>query len=121
MATPLDRIKILEPRHPNRSTGIINGRTSGILNWNDIPYPSFYRAYKELSTNFWIPDEVDMKADARQYGELSGREKNAYDSIIGLLAEHDPLEQIDRLHRAPADALVGHQFGVAVAEAARAG
>ncbi len=23
MATPLDRIKILEPRHPNRSTGII--------------------------------------------------------------------------------------------------
>ena len=66
-ATPLERIRILEPRHPNRSTGIINGRTSGILNWNDIPYPSFYRAYKELSTNFWIPDEVDMKADAREY------------------------------------------------------
>ena len=89
MATPLDRIKILEPRHPNRSTGIINGRTSGILNWNDIPYPSFYRAYKELSTNFWIPDEVDMKGDAKQYGELSAREKNAYDSIIGLLATLD--------------------------------
>ncbi|MGH8044162.1 MAG: ribonucleotide-diphosphate reductase subunit beta, partial [Stenotrophomonas sp.] len=89
MATPLERIKILEPRYPNRSTGIINGRTSGILNWNDIPYPSFYRAYKELSTNFWIPDEVDMKGDARQYGELSAREKNAYDSIIGLLATLD--------------------------------
>ena len=88
-ATPLDRIRILEPRHPNRSTGIINGRTSGILNWNDIPYPSFYRAYKELSTNFWIPDEVDMKGDARQYGELSAREKNAFDSIIGLLATLD--------------------------------
>src|SRR5690606_8594923 len=88
-ATRLDRIRILEPRHPNRSTGIINGTTSGILNWNDIPYPSFYRAYKELSTNFWIPDEVDMKGDARQYGELSAREKNAYDSIIGLLATLD--------------------------------
>ncbi len=87
--TPLERIRILEPRHPNRSTGIINGRTSGILNWNDIPYPSFYRAYKELSTNFWIPDEVDMKGDARQYGELSAREKNAFDSIIGLLATLD--------------------------------
>ncbi|MCW2000410.1 ribonucleoside-diphosphate reductase beta chain [Xanthomonas translucens] len=88
-ATPLERIKILEPRHPNRSTSIINGQTSGILNWNDIPYPSFYRAYKELSTNFWIPDEVDMKGDARQYNELSAREKNAYDSIIGLLATLD--------------------------------
>ncbi|MBA5844880.1 ribonucleotide-diphosphate reductase subunit beta, partial [Escherichia coli] len=40
----LTRIKILEPLFPNRSTSIINGETSGILNWNDIPYPSFYRA-----------------------------------------------------------------------------
>lgn len=85
----LQRIKILEPMYPNRSTGIINGETSGILNWNDIPYPSFYRAYKELSTNYWIPDEVDMKGDAKQYGELSGREKYAYDAIIGLLATLD--------------------------------
>ena len=30
-----------------------------------------------------------MKGDAKQYGELSAREKNAYDSIIGLLATLD--------------------------------
>lgn len=86
---PLRRIKILEPLAPNRSTAIVNGKTSGILNWNDIPYPSFYRAYKELSTNYWIPDEVDMKSDARQYPHLSAREKYAYDAIIGLLATLD--------------------------------
>ncbi|KAG0776500.1 hypothetical protein G6F22_012527 [Rhizopus arrhizus] len=41
--------------------------------------------------------------------------------VAGLqLAEHDPFEQVDRLHRAAADALVGHQLGIAVAEAARA-
>ncbi|BBG31380.1 MULTISPECIES: ribonucleotide-diphosphate reductase subunit beta [Zymobacter] len=85
----LKRIKILEPTFPNRSTGIINGETSGILNWNDIPYPSFYRAYKELSTNYWIPDEVDMKGDARQYEELDRHEKYAFDAIIGLLATLD--------------------------------
>lgn len=85
----LKRIKILEPTFPNRSTGIINGETSGILNWNDIPYPSFYRAYKELSTNYWIPDEVDMKSDARQYEELDHHEKYAFDAIIGLLATLD--------------------------------
>ncbi|OHV08628.1 ribonucleotide-diphosphate reductase subunit beta [Kushneria phosphatilytica] len=88
-ADQLRRIRILEPTYPNRSTGIINGETSGILNWNDIPYPSFYRAYKELSTNYWIPDEVDMKGDAKQYQELSGREKYAFDAIIGLLATLD--------------------------------
>lgn len=85
----LKRIKILEPTFPNRSTGIINGETSGILNWNDIPYPSFYRAYKELSTNYWIPDEVDMKGDGRQYEELDRHEKYAFDAIIGLLATLD--------------------------------
>ncbi|OAM87336.1 ribonucleotide-diphosphate reductase subunit beta [Termitidicoccus mucosus] len=86
---PLRRIKILDPLSPNRTTAIINGATSGILNWNDIPYPSFYRAYKELSTNFWIPDEVDMKGDAKQYPLLSEREKYAYNAIIGLLATLD--------------------------------
>ncbi|HAA9364816.1 TPA_asm: ribonucleotide-diphosphate reductase subunit beta [Listeria monocytogenes] len=85
----LTRIKILEPLFPNRSTSIINGETSGILNWNDIPYPSFYRAYKELSTNYWIPDEVDMKSDAKQYPALSEQEKYAFDAIIGLLATLD--------------------------------
>ncbi|EUJ43909.1 ribonucleotide-diphosphate reductase subunit beta [Paenilisteria rocourtiae] len=85
----LHRIKILEPLSPNRSTAIINGDTSGILNWNDIPYPSFYRAYKELSTNYWIPDEVDMKSDAKQYPLLSEEEKYAFDAIIGLLATLD--------------------------------
>ncbi len=36
------------------------------------------------------------------------------------LADHDPLEQVDGTHRAAADALVAHQFGIAVTEAARA-
>ncbi len=46
-----------------------------------------------------------MKADARQYGELSGREKNAYDSIIGLLPRSthaDALHlQRGRVHHRP--------------------
>ncbi|WP_368315744.1 ribonucleotide-diphosphate reductase subunit beta, partial [Listeria monocytogenes] len=55
----------------------------------DIPNPSFYRAYKELSTNYWIPDEVDMKSYAKQYPSLSEQEKYAFDAIIGLLATLD--------------------------------
>lgn len=85
----LRRIKILNPAAPNRSTGLINGDSSGILNWNDVPYPSFYRTYKELSTNFWIPDEVDMKTDVQEYKGLSAKEKEAYDATIGLLATLD--------------------------------
>ncbi|AIA64490.1 ribonucleotide reductase of class Ia (aerobic) beta subunit [Listeria phage LMTA-57] len=85
----LKKIKILEPLNPNKSTAIINGEASGIVNWNDIRYPSFYRAYKELTTNYWLPDEVDMKSDAKQYNHLPEEEKYAFDSIIGLLATLD--------------------------------
>lgn len=89
MSTQLKRIKILNPKAPNRSTGIINGETSGVLNWDDIAYPSFARSFKEMVTNFWIPDEVDMKADRQGYGDLDGRERRAFESIIGLLATLD--------------------------------
>ena len=38
----LNKIKLLNPEYPNKSTGIINGKTSGLLNWNDIAYPQMY-------------------------------------------------------------------------------
>lgn len=80
---------MLEPMYPNKATGIINGEASGVLNWDDIAYPSFYRVYRELSTNYWIPDEVPMSSDIKDYAKLSEGDKYAFDSIIGLLATLD--------------------------------
>lgn len=85
----LQKINILTPTSPNRSTGIINGKASGILNWNDIAYPSFYRIYRELLGNFWIPQEINMSHDIKQYSSLSQEEKYAFEMIIGLLATLD--------------------------------
>lgn len=85
-------IKIFELCYFNCSIGIINGQISGIFNWNDILYLLFYWVYKELLINFWIFDEVDMKLDVCQYGELLGCEKNVYDLIIGLLVMLDLLQ-----------------------------
>ena len=42
MTQMLTKIKLLNPEFPNKSTGIINGQSSGILNWNDIAYPQMY-------------------------------------------------------------------------------
>ncbi|MEW8976191.1 MAG: ribonucleotide-diphosphate reductase subunit beta, partial [Exiguobacterium sp.] len=41
----LQKIKLLDARHPNRATAIIGGETSAIVNWNDIAYPQFYSIY----------------------------------------------------------------------------
>lgn len=88
----LRTIKLLEPQFPNRSTGIINGEASGILNWNDIPYPQFYEVFKNHRGNYWIPEEVSMKNDIKTWGNLTEKEQEAFKRVIGLLAILDSVQ-----------------------------
>lgn len=83
------KIKILQPTLATSSSLLLNGSRQHHCDWNNLPFPSFQRTYRELSTNYWIPDEVDMKGDAREYGQLSSQERYAFDAIIGLLATLD--------------------------------
>lgn len=85
----LEKAKTLEPRNPNKSTGVFGGKSSGILNWNDIAYPHWYKMYKRLIGNYWQADEVDMTSDVREFKNLTEAEKDAYLKIIGLLSTLD--------------------------------
>src|SRR5690625_5112282 len=87
--TLLMRAKTLEPAFPNKSTGLFNGESSGILNWNDIAYPHWYQMYKRLLGNYWQADEVNMASDVKQFPTLTRAEKDAYLKIIGLLSTLD--------------------------------
>src|SRR5690625_3276244 len=87
--TLLSRAKTLEPLYPNKSTGIFNGESSGILNWNDIAYPHWYKMYKRLLANFWQADEVNMASDVKQFTTLTPSEQVAYLKIIGLISTLD--------------------------------
>jgi len=85
----LEKAKTLEPRNPNKSTGIFGGESSGILNWNDIAYPHWYKIYKRLIGNYWQADEINMGSDVKQFPNLSDDERDAYLKIIGLLSTLD--------------------------------
>lgn len=85
----MQKVKTLEPRNPNKSTGIFNGQSSGILNWNDIAYPHWHKMYKRLLGNYWQADEINMSNDIKQFASLSQSEQDAYLKIIGLLATLD--------------------------------
>jgi len=89
MVKKLTRAKTLNPLNPNKSTGVFGGRSSGILNWNDIAYPHWYKMYKRLIGNYWQADEVDMSGDVKQFPNLTEPEKDAYLKIIGLLSTLD--------------------------------
>lgn len=85
----LEKAKTLEPRNPNKSTGLFGGKSSGILNWNDIAYPHWYKMYKRLVGNYWQADEVNMSTDVKQFASLDKAEQDAYLKIIGLLSTLD--------------------------------
>ncbi|CAM3553531.1 ribonucleotide-diphosphate reductase subunit beta [Hydrogenibacillus schlegelii] len=89
---PLTKIRLLSPGRPNRATAIVGGEASGIVNWNDIRYPQFYDVYKTLLRNFWIPDEIPMTKDVKEWGTLSAREQEAYLRTIGLLSNLDSVQ-----------------------------
>jgi len=85
----LEKVKILEPANPNKSTALFGGKASGILNWNDIAYPHFYQHREQIRALFWRASEVDMSADIKQFPTLTKDEQNAFLKIIGLLATLD--------------------------------
>ncbi|WP_047985795.1 ribonucleotide-diphosphate reductase subunit beta [Ornithinibacillus californiensis] len=87
--TLLKRAKTLEPRFPNKATKVFGGDSSGILNWNDIKYPHWYKMYKRLVGNYWQADEINMFSDVKQFPMLTNAEQEAYLKIIGLLSTLD--------------------------------
>lgn len=85
----MNRSVILNPANPNRSTGLLNGKASGILNWDDLAYPSFARTYKALKGNFWVPEEVSLNSDHSSWEKLTDHEREAFKAYIGMLATLD--------------------------------
>lgn len=90
--TPLKKIKLLNPEFPNKSTGIINGESSGLLNWNDIAYPKMYDLYQTLLANFWKAQEINMQDDIKQWEHLTDTEKDVFLRINTQLASLDSLQ-----------------------------
>lgn len=77
----------------NRSTGIINGECSNVLNWDDVRFSWAYPMYKRMLGNFWTPFEINMSNDVKQWDkDLSDDEKDTFLKIIGLLALLDSIQ-----------------------------
>jgi len=83
---------LLDEQAPNRSTGIVNGESSNILNWDDVRFRWAYPKYKKMLGNFWTPFEINMSQDIRQFPELSADERESFLKIIGLLALLDSVQ-----------------------------
>ncbi|MFG6120566.1 ribonucleotide-diphosphate reductase subunit beta [Thalassobacillus sp. B23F22_16] len=88
----LQERKLVDHEAPNASTGIINGNSSNVLNWDDVRFPWAYPMYKNMLANFWIPNEINMSNDIKQWYTLSDQEQDTFKKIIGLLAFLDSIQ-----------------------------
>ncbi|SEN20667.1 ribonucleotide-diphosphate reductase subunit beta [Paenibacillus sp. OV219] len=88
----LQKRKLYDVTAPNKSTGMINGRSSNVLNWDDVRYPWAYPLYKNMLGNFWTPFEINMGADIKTWQELTKTEQDSFAKIIGLLAFLDSVQ-----------------------------
>ncbi|AND41013.1 MULTISPECIES: ribonucleotide-diphosphate reductase subunit beta [Cytobacillus] len=88
----LEKRPIINQSAPNKSTSIINGECSNILNWDDVRFSWAYPKYKKMLANFWTPFEINMSQDIKQFPELTKSEQEAFLKIIGLLALLDSIQ-----------------------------
>ncbi|WP_017185793.1 ribonucleotide-diphosphate reductase subunit beta [Alkalibacillus haloalkaliphilus] len=84
--------KLYDIHAPNASTGIINGESSNVLNWDDVRFKWAYPMYKNMLANFWTPFEINMSSDQKQWAELTDDERESFKKIIGLLAFLDSVQ-----------------------------
>ncbi|WP_078414119.1 ribonucleotide-diphosphate reductase subunit beta [Priestia abyssalis] len=90
--TTLIKRTLMDEHAPNRATSIINGRSSNILNWDDVRYSWAYPKYKRMLSNFWTPFEINMGQDIKQFQLLTAQEQESFLKIIGLLALLDSIQ-----------------------------
>jgi len=92
LTNSLKKREIMNENAPNRSTGIINGETSNILNWDDVRFSWAFPKYKRMLANFWTPFEINMGQDIKQFPQLTADEQESFLKIIGLLALLDSIQ-----------------------------
>lgn len=83
---------LLDISAQNKADKIIGGKSSGVVNWNDIKYPQMYEIYKTLLTNFWRAEEIQMNEDVNAWKTLSKDEQEAFLNVNGLIAVLDSVQ-----------------------------
>lgn len=71
---------------------LINGNTTNLNDFNNMKYSWASTWYRQAMNNFWIPEEINMSQDVKDYRLLSPQEKTAYDKILSFLIFLDSIQ-----------------------------
>ena len=71
---------------------MIGGNTTNLNDFNNMRYPWVSDWYRQAMNNFWIPEEINLTQDTKDYPRLSPAERKAYDKILSFLVFLDSLQ-----------------------------
>ncbi len=77
---------------------MINGNTTNLNDFNNMKYNWVAEWYRQAMNNFWIPEEIDLSQDVKDYRNLSVKEKTAYDKILSFLIFLDSIQTANLPH-----------------------
>ncbi len=83
--------------NPNGDTDLtlrrmIGGNTTNLNDFNNMRYKWVSDWYRQAMNNFWIPEEINLSQDTKDYPRLSEEERTAYDKILSFLVFLDSLQ-----------------------------
>lgn len=84
--------KIFNEYGTRGTEALINGNTTNLREWNRIKYNWANTFYRTMLNNFWIPEEISLNEDIKQFPLLTDGERNAFDKIISFLNFLDSIQ-----------------------------
>ncbi|TWV15461.1 ribonucleotide-diphosphate reductase subunit beta [Bacteroidaceae bacterium HV4-6-C5C] len=71
---------------------MIGGNTTNLNDFNNMRYRWVSDWYRQAMNNFWIPEEINLTQDTKDYPLLDKVERVAYDKILSFLVFLDSLQ-----------------------------
>lgn len=71
---------------------LVGGNTTNLNDFNNLKYPWTSDWYRQAMNNFWIPEEINMNQDVKDYRVLEPAERQAYDKILSFLIFLDSIQ-----------------------------
>ena len=71
---------------------MIGGNSTNLNDFNNMRYSWVSDWYRQAMNNFWIPEEINLTQDAKDYPKLEPAERKAYDKILSFLVFLDSLQ-----------------------------
>ncbi|MEA4998213.1 MAG: ribonucleotide-diphosphate reductase subunit beta [Candidatus Limiplasma sp.] len=71
---------------------MVGGNTTNLNDFNNLKYTWAKDWYRQAMNNFWIPEEINMNPDVKDYPRLTAAERTAYDKILSFLVFLDSIQ-----------------------------